>query len=207
MSTESEYYIMDGANQRGPLTLSQLRALWQTGHVTITTAFWCEGMIEWGKLGQMQKILDVPAENKNAGEDAVTKPASWTWIVALVIAFPLVFFTIIATVARQSSNQGSPRVQNEPPKQIQIESFDASLVQVLGDYAYVSWKVVLRNETSATRKVAVRFKFLDDSDFLLFEGFEYPVIVGANETITVTKQEIQKASVYKRVKMLRASVQ
>lgn len=55
---EHLYYIRKDATELGPLTLSQLRSMWNRGEVTIKTPYRLEGWNGWKNLDVMQAILE-----------------------------------------------------------------------------------------------------------------------------------------------------
>jgi len=58
--TDPLHYLLIDNQQTGPYTLSQLKAMWETGIVSATTLFWKEGQAAWEPLLKISFLLDPP---------------------------------------------------------------------------------------------------------------------------------------------------
>lgn len=54
------HYVMLAGQQQGPLSLSQLRSMWISGHVNRETLHFMDGYSEWLPLGYIEEDLDPP---------------------------------------------------------------------------------------------------------------------------------------------------
>jgi len=55
------YYIFQDEAQKGPFTISQLRAMWGSGALTVNTLHCEEGSEEWRPLSNLLRVLEPPA--------------------------------------------------------------------------------------------------------------------------------------------------
>jgi hypothetical protein len=57
-----DYYLLNEADgsHLGPYSLSQLRMMWERGHVTLRTSYWVEGMEAWMPLRDLEGALMPP---------------------------------------------------------------------------------------------------------------------------------------------------
>jgi hypothetical protein len=57
-----DHYLFIDNEQKGPYTLSQLKAMWITGTITKNTLYWQEGCPEWIPLSSILDLLEEPSE-------------------------------------------------------------------------------------------------------------------------------------------------
>jgi hypothetical protein len=55
--TESWFYLDSEHQQFGPVTLSQLKALFEEKKISTSSYVWQEGMQEWKKLGELPQLV------------------------------------------------------------------------------------------------------------------------------------------------------
>ena len=48
-----QIYVQSGKNQQGPLTESQVKALWDSGSVAMDCLYWHEGMDGWAPITEL----------------------------------------------------------------------------------------------------------------------------------------------------------
>ena len=82
---------------------------------------------------------------------------------------------------------------------INIVSFDAKMVKSTVGYTYVSWQVVLFNNSARTIEVDMAFSFRDSNDFELEKASEYGVSLAAGQKRTLTDTRIMNSDVWYKV--------
>ena len=70
----NEFYLMQGDNQTGPFTLSQLQAMWRSGSITGQTLYCEPGFDEWFPLSTMSDCLDAPREAPTSAYASAARP-------------------------------------------------------------------------------------------------------------------------------------
>ena len=67
---------MQGQEQQGPYTLSQLQSMWRNGSVTARTLYWQQGMEQWEPLSMLADCLEPPQQARSypAALNAPTAP-------------------------------------------------------------------------------------------------------------------------------------
>lgn len=100
----SEYYILNGSEQQGPLPIEQLR-----GRVTPQTLVWREGLPDWIRAGDLPELsgLLVPAGTvppPTQGQTVGTKPKDYLVESILVTLFCCMVFGILGIVYSVQAN-------------------------------------------------------------------------------------------------------
>ena len=52
------YHLLIDGVQTGPLSLHQIRQMWNSGQITIETLYWTESATEWMPLSSIQTLLE-----------------------------------------------------------------------------------------------------------------------------------------------------
>lgn len=113
----SEYYILNGSEQQGPLPIEQLR-----GRVTPQTLVWREGLPDWIRAGDLPELsgLLVPAGTvlpPTQGQTVGTKPKDYLVESILVTLFCCMVFGILGIVysvqASSAFSSGNITAANE----------------------------------------------------------------------------------------------
>lgn len=92
-----EYYIWDGEKQRGPHSLAQLQAMWQSGSITPAMQYTQPGLEQWIPLSELAESLRPPQRRVIPARLRTTpqksgNPPYWTMYVVFTIIFPIVGF-------------------------------------------------------------------------------------------------------------------
>lgn len=100
----SEYYILNGSEQQGPLPIEQLR-----GRVTPQTLVWREGLPDWIRAGDLPELsgLFVPegaVPPPTQGQTVGTKPKDYLVESILVTLFCCMVFGILGIVYSVQAN-------------------------------------------------------------------------------------------------------
>ena len=100
----SEYYILNGSEQQGPLPIEQLR-----GRVTPQTLVWREGLPDWIRAGDLPELsgLLVPegaVPPPTQGQTVGTKPKDYLVESILVTLFCCMVFGILGIVYSVQAN-------------------------------------------------------------------------------------------------------
>ena len=72
---EADYYLLNGDQEQGPLTLDQLQAFLQGGAVTLETLYARPGMSEWKPLSTILGAAPLPGAEPSLAEKSVRQPA------------------------------------------------------------------------------------------------------------------------------------
>jgi hypothetical protein len=84
------YFVLVGDEERGPLTVGQLRSMWASGQITGETP-WCqEGMREWRSMAELVELMEpgaVPQPVVPPGSVLVVKSKSRALYILLAILF------------------------------------------------------------------------------------------------------------------------
>ena len=100
----SEYYILNGSEQQGPLPIKQLR-----GKVTPQTLVWREGLPDWIRAGDLPELsgLLIPEGSvppPTQGQTVVIKPKDYLVESILVTLFCCMVFGILGIVYSVQAN-------------------------------------------------------------------------------------------------------
>jgi hypothetical protein len=105
-----------------------------------------------------------------------------------------------AIVPNSNSDDDDP-VQSSPAESsgLVIGEIGTRVVEEVGEYVKLSWKVEIINHTSEDVLRNVSFRLLDAERYELEEAREYRVLIRAGQTENVTGTIITKADVWERV--------
>lgn len=67
------YLLFINGQQSGPYTISQMKAMWQTGTINAGTAYWQAGMTQWQSLANIRHFLDTPSGNQYGAQVIVNQ--------------------------------------------------------------------------------------------------------------------------------------
>ena len=70
---DSRLYITDGAEQKGPYLLPQVKAMWLNGQLTADALYWSDGMSDWSSLADLMQTT-AGLENPEAQENDSSPP-------------------------------------------------------------------------------------------------------------------------------------
>lgn len=100
----SEYYILNGSEQQGPLQIEQLR-----GRVTPQTLVWREGLPDWIRAGDLPELSGLLVHEgavppPTQGQTVGTKPKDYLVESILVTLFCCMVFGILGIVYSVQAN-------------------------------------------------------------------------------------------------------
>lgn len=100
----SEYYILNGSEQQGPLQIEQLR-----GRVTPQTLVWREGLPDWIRAGDLPELSGLLVPERavpppTQGQTVGTKPKDYLVESILVTLFCCMVFGILGIVYSVQAN-------------------------------------------------------------------------------------------------------
>ncbi len=99
------------------------------------------------------------------------------------------------SVDDDSSTESASR--NDPA--FKILEIDARMTSSNQWIVEISWKIRLQNRTGRSQSYIAHIKFLDDDDFLVHEGLEFDLRLGAHETDTLSYKTMMEPDTWQKV--------